>query len=396
MTDSLLKSMLYQEESETLDFKEEQYDLKHASTEKKSEVIKDILIFANAWKTSDAHILIGVRDKPGERKTVVGVTHHLDDANLQQLVNSKTNRPVRFAYVASSLDGHQVGVIRIDTEQDRPIYLTKGFGKLRKDVVYVRRGTSTAEATPAEVADMGAVRSESQLIVPTLDLQFADGDSRTALGTAIEMTSVILVDPPPATPASPEELRAVQEFVKGAGGLASRTRSLDTSRALARVSLGNLKPFAPSEEELRAYRERIGRLHSMAFYVKNTGSVTATGIAVEITGETADGLEVLDFTDAPLYPSGIGLSIPPGTLKSAIGVKKHGTTWCAEFTVPKLQPKAEFWSEAHLFIGATRPVTVTAVATVYADNLPQPLEYPMEINIATEERIYRPEEFEEG
>src|ERR1700730_8215080 len=99
MTPDLFERLLYEEESTTLDFKKEQYRFAKATEEEKSELLKDILGFANAWRRSEAYILIGVEDVRGGRGNVIGIpaaTPHLDDHSLQQFVNNLTNRPVRF------------------------------------------------------------------------------------------------------------------------------------------------------------------------------------------------------------------------------------------------------------------------------------------------------------
>ena len=54
MDHELLERLLYQEESEALDFKKEQYPFDNASDGQKSELLKDILAFANAWRQTDA------------------------------------------------------------------------------------------------------------------------------------------------------------------------------------------------------------------------------------------------------------------------------------------------------------------------------------------------------
>ena len=50
-------------------------------------------------------------------------------------------------------------VITINKVQKRPIFLSKNFGSLKSNVVYIRRGSSTGEATPDEIADMGRAES---------------------------------------------------------------------------------------------------------------------------------------------------------------------------------------------------------------------------------------------
>src|SRR5437763_16973888 len=116
MTDAQFERLLYEEETPTLDFKRDQYPFAKASEEEKSELLKDILGFANAWRRSEAYILIGVEDVRGGRGIVVGIsaTEHLDDHSLQQFVNNLTNRPVRFNYQAIVFEGKQVGIILIE------------------------------------------------------------------------------------------------------------------------------------------------------------------------------------------------------------------------------------------------------------------------------------------
>jgi hypothetical protein len=152
----LIERLLYEEEGATLDFKREQYRFSRATDDDKSELLKDILAFANGWRREDAYILIGVEEVRGGKGIPRGVTEHLNDSDLQQFVNSKTQRPVEFAYCAVLYEGKDLAVLQIPL-QERPIYLKSNFGKLRANVVYIRRGSSTAEATPDEVARMGEI-----------------------------------------------------------------------------------------------------------------------------------------------------------------------------------------------------------------------------------------------
>jgi predicted HTH transcriptional regulator len=120
ITKELIESLLLEEESATLDFKQDQYPFANASDEDKSELLKDILAFTNAFRRSDAFILIGVRDIKGGRGEVVGISEQIDDAHLQQFVNSKTQRPVSFTYKAAEHDGLPIAIIHIPL-QFRPV-----------------------------------------------------------------------------------------------------------------------------------------------------------------------------------------------------------------------------------------------------------------------------------
>jgi predicted HTH transcriptional regulator len=57
-----MEELLNEDESSTLDFKRDQYPFDGATDEQKGELLKDILAFANAWRRTDAYILVGVKD----------------------------------------------------------------------------------------------------------------------------------------------------------------------------------------------------------------------------------------------------------------------------------------------------------------------------------------------
>lgn len=155
MTSDELEELLYRSEGTDLDFKQAQYRFIGATDDDKAELLKDILAMVNAWREGDAHILIGVRDARPNPAELIGISELLDDALLQQFVNSKTSTQVVFKYEVLSCRGLTVAAIRIP-KQHRPVFLKKGFGKLSGQTVYVRRGSSTAIADPSEIARMGS------------------------------------------------------------------------------------------------------------------------------------------------------------------------------------------------------------------------------------------------
>jgi hypothetical protein len=160
MKDLLIEALLHEDESSSLDFKREQYRFDGASDDEKSELLKDILALSNAWRRSDAYILIGVEEVRGGRSRAIGVQRHLEDAKLQQFVNSKTQKVLRFSYQVSVVDGVEIGVISIPV-QNPPFFLKKDFGRLKKHTVYTRHGSSTSTADPDEIARMVETRLDS-------------------------------------------------------------------------------------------------------------------------------------------------------------------------------------------------------------------------------------------
>ena len=65
MDNNLLEALLHEEESSSLDFKRQQYAFEGATDDEKSELLKDVLAFANAWRRNDAYILIGIDEVRG-------------------------------------------------------------------------------------------------------------------------------------------------------------------------------------------------------------------------------------------------------------------------------------------------------------------------------------------
>lgn len=187
----LMEELLNEDESSTLDFKRDQYPFNNATDEQKGELLKDVLAFANAWRRTDAYILIGVDDVKGGRSNVVGINSSFDDASIQQFINSKTNRPIVFSYEVFSFEESQVGIVCIPL-QDRPIYLKKDFGKLKKDVVYIRRGSSTDTASPDEIAKMGTLKIRE--VLGELPAQQKPNPLIEVLQRELEQQNIVLVE----------------------------------------------------------------------------------------------------------------------------------------------------------------------------------------------------------
>jgi hypothetical protein len=166
-----VENLLWEDESSELDFKSAQYPFAGASDDDKSEILKDLLAFGNAWRRTEAYILIGVEEVRGARSIPRGISDHLGESHIQQLVNSKTNRPLSFSYKIVEIDGASVGVLRVPV-QDRPIYATKTYGRVKADTVYIRRGSSTDIAKPDEIARMtgGAAVAAEVDLTPEVEL----------------------------------------------------------------------------------------------------------------------------------------------------------------------------------------------------------------------------------
>ena len=142
ITAELIKQLVEHPESETLDVKGEQYLFAGRDNDEKSEILKDILAFANAFVSEDAYILVGVRERKPPPHEIVGITTNLDDASLQPFVSAKLDRRPNFSYQEVLVDGKTVGAIKIPPQRG-PFFVKQDFGGLKRTQVPMRRGTTT-------------------------------------------------------------------------------------------------------------------------------------------------------------------------------------------------------------------------------------------------------------
>jgi hypothetical protein len=253
MNANQLSTFLWQNESETLDFKRDQYPFDSGTEEDRSELLKDIMAFANAWRTSDAHILIGVQEVKGSRALVVGAGHLLN-RTLQTFVQSKVNRPITFSYEPVEFESKSIGVVTIPV-QDRPFFLTKNYGRLKAETVYIRRGDTTSTANPDEVAQMG-VKLQSGRAQPVLEFAFADLEKRSKLATSPVFQTLCLEVPEDAE-------------IPGYG---------NNYGVIARINDENEDFYF----DLAVYLRDVTHLRALGVTVANTSRVTAQQVVVRL------------------------------------------------------------------------------------------------------------------
>jgi len=160
MTISLddIKQLCLEGESSRLDYKRDQYPFEGVPDPKKVELFKDILAMANAFRSQPAYILIGVEQQDDGTGKVTGIAkdRFIDDANLQQFINFKTNKQIDFISYSVPVDDDKiVQVIEIPVQKERPYYPVRRFVGINEHAVWVRAGSSSHEALPEEIAQMG-------------------------------------------------------------------------------------------------------------------------------------------------------------------------------------------------------------------------------------------------
>lgn len=375
------EQLLYNDESDSLDFKQQQYLFDRASDPDKAKLLKDVLAFANSWRRTEAYILIGISEERRHgRKTVIGIDQHIDDAKLQEFVTSKTQRPITFSYEIVRIDDKEIGILRIPV-QDRPFYLRKDFAGLKAGVVYLRRGSCTDIVEPDEIAKMGATAAIAGVGEIKLGLQFGDFEHR-------EIGSQILIE-------SNCLYRTEKDWdVLKQGSIASPIGYW-----------GPIASFDPTrnteyQKQLYEYVERVALIKPVVFVVKNSGSTSITGAKIQVDIPFMQGLEVVDPDDYPQRPakSFIGTVTPLSALlarrPSSVSVVRHRDTWRVTVDMGKIRPKDSAWMEEPFYVGSKSNCSLELNARVFAENLPVPSTVPLVVKIKTKIRAITPEDLQ--
>jgi hypothetical protein len=375
MDNSLFEQLLYEEESTTLDFKQEQYRFAKATEEEKSELLKDILGFANSWRRSHAFILIGVEDVRGGRSFVRGVSEHLPDHSLQQFVNNLTNQPVQFRYEAFGVEGKQVGVIRID-EQVRPIYLKRDYGKLEKEKVFVRRGSSTDPSKPASLEEIAQMRVGSGNPDAELTLEFADLERDESLGIYFAWDAEFCEMP---------SMESIPDLVR-------RSQWHPTLK----IELSDMQ-FDPMNRlnedfyrELAAYEFARRLFRPVRLFVKNTGQIAAKNVHAELIVPTTIGVMVLGTPEMPDPPKRKADIINQAAMRGSrpafmrergeVTIDKNDQRFGIGIDCGDLQPGR--WIKSDIFfVGKGQTGDLALAGQVFAENLPHPKEFGLTISV---------------
>lgn len=360
MDDTLLERLLNEEESSSLDFKRDQYRFSGASDDQKAELLKDILAFANAWRREAAYILIGVDEVRGGRSVPVGVVDHLSDHELQQFVNSKANRPVTFRYIAYPYQGVQLGILEIPV-QERPFYLGKRFSGLQENVVFVRRGSSTAIAAPDDIARMGAANITASPSASALFLEWGEPDSRRQLGPTAQISVEVLT--PKLEPAAMPQPGAIM------------------------VGMGEPDADYPSKLIEFSFESRIMR--ALFLVIHNLGQVPAENATVSGTISKVEGMRLLDWP--PQRPRRFGRDYSSMRFRSPVSrpepeIDEHADQWTLTIPFGTIRPGQTMWSTEPLYIGADRPMRIDLPLKIMANNIPEPLVVSLAVDISVTTR----------
>jgi len=344
-----------------------QYPFVKATEEEKAELLKDILGFANAWRRSEAYVLIGVEDIRGERAGVIGIQakDQLTDHSLQQFVNSLTNQPIHFCYEAFIFEGKQIGVIRID-EQTRPIYLKRDYGMLKKETVYVRRGSGTNPNKPASIEEIAQMRVGMGQSTAELLVEFADPKKDITLGPEILLDAEYCKMPPG------EEIPALVAPKKQTAFGFDLPEILDPTKRYNIDFFRELADFEFAQRWCRPTR----------LVIINVGRVAASRVRLEITVPKNNDVDVFEGSDIPERPKKHDDYFSRNIAANIKGVMHHNDPGSVNITTNDeqyrididfgdLQPGRKIWSE-QFFLGIKESGNYSLNGYIYADNLQKP------------------------
>ena len=319
---------------------------------------------ANASREGTGYILIGVEEIKGGRSRIVGVQDHLDDANLHQFINSKTQRSVEFSYFSFSYKGSDIGVIEIPV-QDRFLYLTQDYGKLHENVVYIRDGSSTRTATPDEVIEMSAPKP------PLLALDWADLAKDEVVHSPYTVHSLVfdpLLDEDTFQPAPPSS---------------QNWRSIELSPFLTS------RPNPEYSKELILYTFCKALFKPLGLSVHNKSGVTGKRIRFEGSIAKRDGFTVVD--DLPGFPEkhrDFVVPVDPSSLthfnEATMGLSDDEECWNIHVEFGDIRPDEQILMCDALWFGSRESQDVRLKGRLIGDNLPEPIKCELELRFEIE------------
>ena len=374
-----IEQLLHEDESTSLDFKREQYEFEGASNERKSELLKDILAFSNAFRRTDAYILVGVEEIRGGKSTIVGVSTQLDDAKLQQFVNSKTQRPVIFSYREATHDGKAIGIIHISV-QTRPIYLKGDFGKLRKEIVYIRRGSSTDVVKPDEIAQMGTsdVDWSTQ---PSMELRLIDRVTGKILGESVTIDKCTWYEVPPEN-----EIRDYRP------GSSSEFRGFNISIPNPSANIDFFRDVAAYIQTNSCFPISLD-MHNKGISVIQDANLS---ILIHDPERNYELLRSDDIADRPDISFLLGLSkISQSAFNYNVLINREDENWRISCSFGKIQPGAIVRLQDDIFIGSRFPGEISLPGTVYADNIRSPISVQFKLTFQCGSRVLTVEDIDD-
>ena len=365
LSDVLIESLLNQDEGPTLDFKRNQYKFKKSATPQitdnlRSELVKDILAFANTQRISSAFVLIGVEEVYGGRSKIIGVTEHLVDNEVHDLMNKLTNRPVHFSYRPYSIEKVTIGVIEIPV-QGHLIYLKNSYGKLRENTVYVRDGSSTRIATPDEIVEMSTPQS------PCLGVDWTDPGNNEVISSHCKLHPLILLP-------------------------TLGTDSIQRSPLPYQSTLGISTHWYNEDYpvDLIIYTFHRNACIPLSLQIRNHGEKTGENVRFEGLIAKCDGLVVMDAL--PDFPTEIYDAVSRiydrtyASPTTEIRLSEETDYWGIQVEFGNVRPGERIIADDQFWLSSRQTMSATISGKIIGENIPEPIQNSLELKFEPNER----------
>ena len=159
--DEIVRELFYLGvEGEYWDFKEKPYFFEGQSKEeknkKKNDLLHDIICMANNLSNRDAYIVMGIQDKPVKITGVKQFSNKWTQESYQDFLQNLTWAGDMIPTVEfRTINNGDLDVLIIKKSNRVPYYITKSYGKVRENRIYVRKGSkNTAIDSQAEISDI--------------------------------------------------------------------------------------------------------------------------------------------------------------------------------------------------------------------------------------------------
>jgi len=313
----------------------------------------------------------------GDKAVVEGITEHLDDAQIQEFIQYKVNKPIRFSYATVDVEGKKVGVISIPV-QDRPFYLKKDFASLKANTVYLRRGSSTAVALPEEIAQMGANHNIEPKKSPILNVFMASGEHNEIKSDekSFERENLII----------PEK----DDFPLYGVSNHSNLGGLYTHQSF--LNFKNQDYYYEYAEYLQKTKQMLG----VMFGVENSGNSVARDVKVllDLHGlpENSNVFHLRDIPKAPkkdIEFNGVDFAdIHNEIIQDDLKIIKTHFGYQVIIKFGKVQAHESIKCDEYVCLKVPKTCKISIDVTIYSDDLDKPEKSMLEINVVSTKKFY--------
>lgn len=160
------------QENEFIDFKLKTYGKDLVN----SELVKDVVAFANGEAKGDKYIIFGIAD---ETKEIVGIpdSEKFEPSVIENSLDGRVEPRIRIECGEIQIDGKRVAYIKIPEKNDNPPYIIKRDGgknpSIRQGDIFVRIGTSNRKANREDLDRM--YRGNKKISIKVYERMFTVG-----------------------------------------------------------------------------------------------------------------------------------------------------------------------------------------------------------------------------